>query len=224
MQVLQTILAVFGGVTVVALGVVAACWKLIDSTLTAWLTKRVTRQLERDAEQYRHALARDMETYKDELNRVQSIERLRAEMRKTVAEKMFAIRLDAYHMIYAMLETVPAWIATRLQLPAAARGPLSVATEKLMEFGNAVERNSLYLPLRFSITYRRYAGLLYECVEEIAWANAEPLPFHHNRIIAILEQAGALQREINDLHRALPDDLANSIAHPDFQQPEREAD
>jgi len=53
------------------------------NALLALLTKRVARGLDREADDYKQKLAREMTAYKDDLDRAQSVERDAATGRKS---------------------------------------------------------------------------------------------------------------------------------------------
>ncbi|MBT2789158.1 hypothetical protein [Paraburkholderia strydomiana] len=223
METVKAILAVLGGAGAVVAAVCAAFAIMFRDTLTAWLTKRVAKGLERDAERYKHELSRDMENYKDELNRAQSVERLRAEMRKTVAEKIFALRLDAYHELYKALTQTPALIMSYSLLPAGSRSTLDETVAQISGFNTALETHQLYVDKDFRNTYRTIATRLLGLFESGEWETAEPLKNESEKIRTLSRLVGTLLEEIERMHTRLPDDLAdgvaNSVAHREGTQP-----
>lgn len=98
-----------------------------------------------------------------------------------------------------------------MQLPAENRGPITEASKVLGVFHSAIEQQTLYVPLRFAIEYRRLGGVFVEFADAVQWERGEPLPAGNDRVTAILTEAGRLQDEIRRMHTRLPDELADSI-------------
>lgn len=207
----QNILTALGGVTAVFLVIAAACWKLIDSGITTWLTRRVGRALERDAERYKHELSRDMETYKDELARSQGIERLRIEMRKAVAEKLFDRRLTAYHELFVALSEIPSYILSGAMQPVEHRVPLQDVFGRAQEFANTLSPHQLYLPLDFKQEYRAVLSRLLSLFTGNDWSFRPALTQEDAVVLEINRMVAALNFKIDQYYKSLPDDLANSI-------------
>ncbi|MCA8038539.1 hypothetical protein [Burkholderia seminalis] len=209
----QNILTALGGVTAVLLLIAAACWKLIDSGLTTWLTKRVSRGLERDAERYKHELSRDMESYKNELARAQGVEKIRVEMRKAVAEKLFDRRLNAYHELYVAISEIPSYILAGAMQPVENRPLQGQAYGRVQEFVNTLTPHQLYLPNDFKQEYRALLLTLLDLFAGSRW-NTRPELRHEDAVVAEINvMVGALSSKLDSYYKLLPDDLANAIAN-----------
>ncbi|HEX7913903.1 MAG TPA: hypothetical protein VF534_38305 [Paraburkholderia sp.] len=212
MSILQQILTALGGTVVVILLIGAACWKLLESGLTTWLTKRVAKGLERDAERYKHELSRDMERYKDELARSQGVERLRAEMRKVVAEKLFEKRLAAYHELYMATMRIPATVMARAMLPVGSRGSIEIITEQIRELTNALERHQLYMTPEFTKQFRDLITGLVSMFSPDTWDTMPPLAIEGEKVKYINGLVRALNGQLERHYKTLPDDLADGVA------------
>ncbi|OYD64829.1 UNVERIFIED_ORG: hypothetical protein BDU10_7450 [Burkholderia sp. CF145] len=199
--------AVGGGAFVLVLP--AGAWLIFRSSITAWLTKRLTARLERDAERYRHELGRDMEGYKDELARTQSIDNFRAEVRKAVAERLFELRLTALHEVHVALSNIPSWVQANMAFNDA-RPHRNELAKKMTEFLEPVNRNGLYFPGDFLVSYRELGIEMIGIHPE--WERNEVVPVDDPRMQSISARAGALGLRVTELHRALPDELAEMIA------------
>ncbi|WP_155625707.1 hypothetical protein [Burkholderia vietnamiensis] len=209
---IQDILAALGGVTAVAIAIVAACWKLVDTWITTWITKRVGRGLERDADHYRHELSQDMERFKDELARTQSVERLRAEMRKVVAEKLFEKRLTAYHELNIAIMSIPGELAGSATMPPESRFREAIVAEKIGEMKKLWEQHLLYVPPEFANDFRELLARLLLIFPADGWGTMPALPQDGKVLTNIRELVRSLGNQIDALYKALPDDLANAVA------------
>ncbi|MDN7467015.1 hypothetical protein [Burkholderia orbicola] len=207
----QNILAALGGATAVILLIAAACWKLIASGLATWLTKRVGKGLERDADRYKHELSRDMETYKNELVRSQSIERVRAEMRKVVAEKLFERRLNAYHDLYVAISEIPSYILSQAMQPIEFRFPLENVFGRAQDFQKTLIPHQLYLPSEFKQEYRSLLSELLTLFAENSWAQRPALALEDQTVVQINQRVAALNFKLDQYYKSLPDELANAI-------------
>lgn len=215
MEVLKWILAALGGASAVTLAIVLGISIIFRDTIAAWLTRRVAKNLERDADHYKHELAREMERYKAELASKQSAERLRAEMRKVVAEKMFALKLDAYHEVHDVLERVPHDFLANVGLPPEQRCTYSVVIQDMSKFADTVQRVSLYLPGEFQDSYLKLLRLMQNAAtDEVIWTHTPPRTTTQPEMAAILLQTVRLLSDLMALHQRLPDDVADSLVRP----------
>lgn len=209
--------AVGGGSLVLVLPV--GVWLIFRQSITAWLTKRLTSGLERNAEHYRHELGRDLATYqgqlskdvegyKNELARTQNIENFRAGVRKAVAERMLELRLKALHDVgYALMET-PSWVLANMAF-ADNRPPVAVLQQRVADFLEPANRYSLYFPNDFLVSYRQLAQDMLALYPE--WQRNVIIPPDGPRSTALISRGGTLGCRVTELHRALPDELAAII-------------
>ncbi|MFM0263106.1 hypothetical protein [Paraburkholderia sediminicola] len=219
MSSLHEVIIAAGGTTIVILLVIGFVAYIARQALSSWVTRRLSRGLERDAEHFKHMLARDMEAYKDELNRTQNVERFKAEVRKTVAEKMLERRLTALHEIDLVLGEIPSWVIAQMIAPRAARASLPDCTLKLAEFASTITRHSLYFENDFTLAYRRLTIELAQYGNQ--WTQDAIIDAADPRALALLTQAGGLQRRVTEMHRQLPDLLADTMI--DGRRPQAEA-
>ncbi|MEN2470530.1 MULTISPECIES: hypothetical protein [Burkholderia] len=207
----QYVLTALGGVTAVILLIAAACWKLVDTGLTTWLTKRVGRGLERDAERYKHELSRDMEMYKNELARSQGMGRLRAEMRKVVAEKLFERRLNAYHDLYVAISEIPSHVLAGAMQSVEVRPSQAKTYTRVQEFANALTPHQLYLPGDFKQEYRALLVKLLNFFVGNSWQASPALAFEDAKVTEINKMVATLNHKIDSYYKSLPDELAGAI-------------
>jgi len=210
--------AVGGGSFVLVLP--AGVWLIFRHSITAWLTKRLTAGLERDAEHYRHVLGRDlatfqsrlnrdMESYKNELARTQNIESFRAGVRKAVAERMLELRLTALHEVgYALME-IPSWVHANLAF-ADNRPAVAVLQQKVTDFLEPANRYGLYFPNDFLVAYRQLAHDMLALHPE--WQRNVIIPPDGPRTTELILRSATLGNRVTELHKALPDELAAIIA------------
>jgi hypothetical protein len=208
--------AVGGGSFVLVLP--ARVWLIFRNSITAWLTKRLTAQLERDADHYRHELGRDlaafqsqldrdMESYKNELARTQNIESFRAGVRRAVA--MLELRLTALHEVgYALME-IPSWVHANMAF-AGNRPAVAVLQQKITDFLEPANRYGLYFPNDFLVAYRELASDMLALHPE--WQRNVIIPPDGPRTTALILRSATLGSRVTELHKALPDELAAIIA------------
>ncbi|MGF7001277.1 hypothetical protein [Paraburkholderia sp. GAS32] len=211
MEILNWILAMLGGITAIVAAVCLAIAVVFRNTLTAWLTKRVAKGLERDAERYKHDLSRDMETYKNELARAQSTERLEAEMRKAVAEKMLTLRLDAFHDLYALVQETPYLIIRSRERVQESRFGLDDEIDGVIAMADALRRHRLYVDDEFAKAYEDLTSELAEIVKEPDWREAPPLPTDGRLSQRVRLRAMLCRRLLEEMHRNLPHQLARLV-------------
>lgn len=192
--------------------VVVAIATVFHGPLMAWLTKRLAKGLERDAERYKHELSREMEKYKDELTRAQSVERLRAEMRKVVSETLFEKRLAAYQELYKVIIRVPATVLARAMLAPGTRGDIGFATEQIQALNDTLEQHLLYVSGDFAQRYRSLTATLTNMFSAATWDTTPRLDIQDERVTVVHGKVRTLQGELEQLYKTLPDDLANGIA------------
>ncbi|MFP3549734.1 hypothetical protein SB861_03330 [Paraburkholderia sp. SIMBA_049] len=183
---------------------------IFQRPLTAWLTRRMTAELEKQADDYKHQLSRDMERYKDELGRLQNADRVKMDVRKAVAEKFLEQRLAALHAISAQVRDVPVWVVAAMAHSNAHRQDRSVISEKMDAFYFAVNQNALHLPGPVQIAYRRLGQALMHIGKD--WTSGTIIPMDDPRSRGIVDLAGEAGRLIHTAHLALPDEMANIIA------------
>lgn len=215
MEILNRTLAMLGGITTIAAAVCLATAVVFRNTFTAWLTKRVAKGLERDAERYKHELSRNMETYKNELARAQSTERLEAEMRKAVAEKMLTLRLDAFHDLYALVQKTPYLIIRSREQVQESRFGLDDKVDGVIAMADALRRHRLYVDDEFAKVYEELTSELAELVKEPDWHEAPPLPTDSKLSQRVRLRAMLCQRLLEKMHRNLPHQLARLVVQKD---------
>ncbi|WP_321904574.1 hypothetical protein [Paraburkholderia tropica] len=159
--------------------------------------------------------AHEMEKYKAELTSKQRAERLLAEMRKVVAEKMFALKLDAYHEVHDVLERVPHDFLANVGLPRGQRCAYSVVIQDMSKFADKVQRVSLYLPGEFQDSYLKLLRLMQNAAaDEVIWTHTPPRTTTQPEMAAILLQTVRLLSDLMALHQRLPDEVADSLVRP----------
>jgi hypothetical protein len=213
MPTIHEIILAAGGGAFVVLALIGVFGVIFQQTVATWLNKWLGRSLERQADQYRHQLSREMETYKSELARSQDTERFKAEVRKSVAEKILERRLQALHEISLALETVPSWVVSVIRFPIAHTG-IEAVTQRMTDYSRALDSNALYYPSDFSRPYRALAGQLFELITE--WSTGMIFQENEPRLQAVILASGTLQYQIEGLHRSLPDQITNimTVATP----------
>ncbi|MCT7316760.1 hypothetical protein N5I87_12165 [Ralstonia sp. CHL-2022] len=212
----QEVIAAAGGAAFIIVALIGGVGFIFRQALAAWLTRRLGQGLERKAERYKHDLAREMEKYKDELNRAQNVDRFRAEARKAVAERLLDRRLEALHEVSLFLHDVPSWIIAGASVPLAGRGSVETMLAKLRELSGAFDKHSLYFEDQFRSEYRRLCTNLHRLAGN--WMHEAVLSPDDPQIAPILHQTASLQRLIDQMHKRLPDELANSIANEGTQR------
>lgn len=213
---LQEVIAAAGGAALIIVVLIGGVGFIFRQALAAWLTRRLGRGLEREAERYKHDLAREMERFKDELNWAQSVDRFRAEARKAVAERLLDRRLEALHEVSLVLHNVPSWVIAGASVPLAGRAPVDEMLAKMRELSGAFDKHSLYFDIQFGVDYRAFCANLQRLAGN--WLHEAVLGADDPQIAPILHQTAGLQRVIDQMHKRLPDELANSIANERTQQ------
>lgn len=213
---LQQVIAAAGGAAAIVVLFVGGVGFIFRQALAAWLTRRLGRGLEQEAERYKHDLAREMEKYKDELNRAQSADRFRTEARKAVAERLLDRRLEALHEISHALHDTPSWILSNLAIPLVGRPPVAEMLAKMGALSGAFDKHSLYFDEQFALNYRTFCNDLQRLAGN--WMDQAVLDRDDPRIAQVLTQAARLQATIDQMHKRLPDDLADSITNERTQR------
>lgn len=210
MDLVSELLAKVGGVAAIVLIVIGAVWIAFKDILTSWLTRRVSKSLERDADHYRHELAREMEKFKDELSRVQSAERFKAEARRAVADRVLDRRISAYHDINVALIETPSWIVSQMSISPAGRRPITEYFKKIEEMGMALSSNGLYFDNKFSLDYRT----LIVKIQAVAsgWLGEELFDVSGEKAREIQRDTAALSSRLDEMFQRLPDDVVKIIA------------
>ncbi|MEM5404116.1 hypothetical protein [Paraburkholderia unamae] len=221
MDILNAVLVRLGGIAGILAALCIGAALVFRKAITDWLTKRVAKGLERDADRYRHELSRDMEKYKDELTRAQNVERFKGEIRKAVAERILERRLAALHEVDLALGEIPTWVVTQMAIPLQGRSPLTEFTQKISELGGVLTRHSLYFDAAFQLEYRQYVGALNEHAGQ--WPEQVTIGSDDPRTLALLRTAGKLQLTVEGMHRQLPDVLADSMIDGRPTQPPADA-
>ncbi|MGF6414865.1 hypothetical protein [Paraburkholderia sp. MM5482-R1] len=152
-----------------------------------------------------------METYKDELACAQSTERLEAEMRKTVAEKMLALRLNAFHDLHALVKEIPYLIIRSREQVQESRFGLDGKIDRVIEMRDALRRHRLYVDDKFANAYEDLTAELAELVKEPDWREAPPLPAESKSSQRIRLRAMLLRKLLEEMHRDLPHQLARLV-------------
>lgn len=152
-----------------------------------------------------------MEKYKDELNRAQSVDRFRTEARKVVAERLLDRRLEALHELSRLLQDTPSWIMSALCVPPAGRPPVDEMLAKMRDLSGAFDKHTLYFDDQFGLDYRRFCADLQRLAGQ--WMNEAVLRPDDPRFVQVMNQIAQLNLVIDQTHKRLPDDLANSIAN-----------
>jgi hypothetical protein len=136
-------------------------------------------------------------------------------MRKVVAEKMFTLKLDAYHEVHDVLERVPHDFLANVGLPPEQRCRYSVVIRDMSKFADTVQRVSLYLPGEFQDSYLKLLRLMQNAAaDEVIWAHTPPRTTTQPEMAAILLQTVRLLSDLMALHHRLPDDVADSLVRP----------
>ncbi|SAL73403.1 hypothetical protein AWB74_04482 [Caballeronia arvi] len=199
--------ALGGGVfTVAALGALGALFK---DVFTAWMTRRVSLSLDKKADRYKHELARDMEHYKDELNRRQSVDRVKAEIRKSVAERLLDARLTALHEINAQLSSFPSWLVAGMARNFQRMERIEELRTRLDAFVPAIQSNALYFDIQFVSDYHVLHRALINYSME--WTSETVRPLSHPDAIAISTVTAMLKQRIDHMLKALPSELSALI-------------
>lgn len=214
MPTIHEVVLAAGGGTVVVLSLIGFFGWIFQQTVATWLNKWLGRSLERQADRYRHQLSREMETYKSELSRLQDTERFKSEVRKAVAEKVLERRLQALHEVSLALQTIPSWVVSVVRFPLAQTG-VEAMSKQMAEYSKALDSNALYYSNEFSHPYRILAGQLFALITE--WSDGEVFPEDEPRLHAAIVASATLQRQVEAIHRSLPDQITNimTAAAPD---------
>lgn len=183
---------------------------IFQQPITSWLTKRVSARLEKQTEDYKHELARSMERYKDELNRLQNVDRVKMDVRKAVVEKLLEQRLAALHEISVAIRETPSWVIAAMANNGAKRRNYVAISEKIDAFYAPINRYSLYFPDSFHLQYRELGFALTTMGND--WTNGTIIPMDDSRSTEILQMTANIGMLIAQMHLALPDELANIIA------------
>jgi hypothetical protein len=205
-------------VTTVAVAIATGAAYVLRGSITAWLTRRLGRGLERDAEQYKHELARDMERYKDELTRAQNVDRFKSEMHKAVAERMLERQLQAFHDVSVALQNGPSYIVS-----VAVTGPGNLEPtrtqleERVRNMEIAINTNALYFQPEFRHQYLRMltatTTVKNASVQGGIFEQASP------QIVELLTRAVTVDSAIGQAMRELPSTMAAGLTEPNGGQP-----
>jgi hypothetical protein len=209
MPTIDEVVLAAGGGTLVVLALIAFIGWIFQHAVATWVNKWLGRSLERQAEQYRHQLSREMETYKSELARSQDTERFKSVVRKAVAEKVLERRLQALHEISLTIQTIPSWVASVIRFPLANTG-IEAVTQRMAEYSRALDSNALYYPNEFARPYRILASELFVLITE--WSNGTASQETERRLQATIVASAALQRQIDAMHRSLPDQIRSQTS------------
>jgi hypothetical protein len=209
MEILNAVLVKLGGIAGILAALCIGAALVFRKAITDWLTKRVAKGLERDAERYKHELSRAMEKYKDELARAQSIERFKGEVRKAVAERMLERRLAALHEVDLALAEIPSWIMAGMSVPLEGRPPFPERIQKIDDLSGALDRHSLYFDNTFKLEYRNFTRELTEFAGQ--WLEQVTIDTNDPRKRALQTRAANLMRAVQVMHQQLPDLLADSM-------------
>lgn len=209
MQAVNTILSVLGG-SVFILALLSGIGYVFQQPMTAWLTKRISARLERQADDYRHQLARDIEEYKGQLSRLQNIDRIKMEVRKAVVDKLLEQRLAALHEVSAALGKFPTWAIAAMACHSTERNEMTTLTNAMVEFYEPMNRYALYFPPEFNIAYRNVGVTTRDFADE--WTTGTIIPIDDPRALNIIQMSADAMHTVSRMHLTLPDELANIIA------------
>jgi hypothetical protein len=203
----QFILAA-GGASAIIIVLVGFTAVIFRDTLTAWLNRRLGRSLERESERFKHELAREITGFKDELDRAQSAERFKAEVRKAVAERMLAYRLEALNEVFAAVMDEPWAVIGQISVPPEERISLMQMRQRVIDFNSTIRRHSLYLSKDVAEKSRAVTHMLMELAEIGDRPALEPDGVERARAYALLR---SLLEAIEASLKRLPDELADTI-------------
>ncbi|MGF6986536.1 hypothetical protein QFZ99_006077 [Paraburkholderia atlantica] len=212
METLTGVLTALGGATAVLILVFCALWKVIAPAITARITKQVSRELEREASSFQHVLSKDMERYKDELSRAQSVDRMQMELRKSVAENLLEMRIHALHELARVNFQFPSFICGVVTSPKSSRPSFEVVEKEHADFETHVTMAASTFDGDFRLRVLHLDGL---CIKLFDRYSDEPLskddPLVKETTKAFLDLDGSISAKL----LALPDELAKMLTATD---------
>ncbi|EJO52286.1 hypothetical protein [Burkholderia multivorans] len=209
MDFLSEVVAKAGGAAAIVIIVIGATWLIFKEAATSWLTKRIGNSLERNADYYKHELAREMEKFKDELARVQSAERFKSEARRAVAERILDRRISAYQDVMIALNEIPSWVMSQMCVSKVGRAPIMDFFSKMNQLSGALDRNSLYFDQTFVIEYRRVVVEIQKIGNE--WGNSIVMDPHSDNMMQTTQRVAAIGYRVTEMFKTLPDDVVKVI-------------
>ncbi|MDN7858331.1 hypothetical protein QZM81_21265 [Burkholderia cepacia] len=198
-----------GGALGVIVAILAAVGFIFKQSLAAWLTKRLSKELEEKAEKYKHELSREMEAYKNELSTIQTVKRFKIEARKAVADRLMDKRLEAAQVLSSALNKVPSWVLSQRSIPPESRVPTSEYLERMTEFSDVLDKNTLYVDLDFPVAYRAIVTDIFNMTD--IWDGDGIIDTKGEAAKKILADAAALVHAIDKSVKVLPETLVNEI-------------